>query len=146
MSLEENKAIIRKMMEAVNERNLDLIDELIAPEYVDHTNHLRGREEVNKFLTTHFKGLDIHFAIEDMVAEEDKVWVYLTFTGTHVGDFHGFPPTGKNLTEKIVQMYRIVNDMMVENLQVSNPLDLLMQPGAVEYTEKGKKLFPENAK
>jgi len=89
-----------------------------------------------------FKGLDLHFSIEDMIAEGDKVCVRNTFTGIHVGDFMGFAPTGKKITETAVQMYRIVNGKVVKNLQVSNPLGLLIQLGAVEYTEKRKKLFP----
>ena len=142
MSLEENKDIIRKIVEAMNERNLDLLEEWVAPDYVDHTHNLRGPEEVKKFLTLCFKGLDLHFSIEDMIAEGDKVWVRNTFTGIHVSDFMGFAPTGKKITETAVQMYRIVNGKVVENLQVSNPLGLLIQLGAVKYTEKGKKLFP----
>jgi hypothetical protein len=42
MSLEENKAIIRKMVRAFNKKDLAVIDEFIAPDYVDHTNQLRG--------------------------------------------------------------------------------------------------------
>jgi len=41
VSLEENKDIIRKMIEAMNERNLDLLEEWVAPDYVDHTHNLR---------------------------------------------------------------------------------------------------------
>jgi C-1 hydroxylase len=140
MSLKKNKVIIRKMVEAMNERDLDLLDEFIAHDYVDHTHNLRGPEELKKFLTVLYKGLDLHFSIEDMIAEGEKVWVRMSFIGMHVGDFMGFVPTYKKATETAIQMYRIVNGKIVENWQVSNPLDLLIQLGAVEYTEKGKKL------
>ena len=46
MSLEKNKAIVYKMFEAFNKRNLASLDELIAHDYVDHTNNLRGLEDV----------------------------------------------------------------------------------------------------
>ena len=42
MSLEENKAIVRRFIEAYNKQNIDSIDEFVAPNYVDHTNQIRG--------------------------------------------------------------------------------------------------------
>ena len=48
MSIEENKAIVRKFTEAVNERNLDSLGELIKLNYIDHTHHLQGLEECKK--------------------------------------------------------------------------------------------------
>ncbi len=84
MSLEENKAIIRKGIEAVNERNLALLDELMASDFFDHTLQTRGLEGAKQFYALFFKGFpDFHMAIEDIVAEGDKVWVRLKSTGTH---------------------------------------------------------------
>jgi len=146
MSLEKNKDIVRKMYEAVNKRKLDLLGEFIAPDYIDHTEHLRSLEEVKKFLSTLIKSLDFQITIEDIIAEGDKVWVRYTLTGTHIGDFFGLAPTGKKFTESVVYIFRIVNFKIVESLQVSNPLDLLMQIGALEYTEKRNKLLPKEVK
>jgi len=145
VSLEENKAIVRKVVETLNKRDLALLDEFVAPDFVDHAHRTRGLEEYKQYVTMVRKGFpDYNETIEDIIAEGDKVWVRNTFTGTHVGDFMGFAPTGKKITETAVQMYCIVNGKVVENLQVSNPLGLLIQLGAVEYTEKGKKLFPQD--
>lgn len=55
MSLEENKAIVRSFFEAVNRRNLAVVDELIAPDYVDHTLQRRGLEDLKQFLKFLFK-------------------------------------------------------------------------------------------
>lgn len=140
MSLEENKALVRKMVEVVNERNLNAVDAFAAPDYIDHTHNLRGPEEVKKFFTMLFKGLDFHVTLEDMIAEGDKVWVRLTFMGTHVGDFRGVAPTGEKFAESAVQIIRIANGKVTEVLQVSNELDLLMRLGLIEYTDKAKKL------
>jgi len=46
MSLEKNKALIRKMVEEVNKRNLAVLDEFVASDFVDHTSQVRGRENV----------------------------------------------------------------------------------------------------
>jgi C-1 hydroxylase len=48
MSLEENKAIVRRFIEAYNKRNLDLLDDLVAPDYVDHTNKIQGLESLKQ--------------------------------------------------------------------------------------------------
>jgi len=84
MSLEEkNKAVIRKMVEELNKQNLTVIDEFTALDYVDHTNQLRGRENVKRFYTMVFKDFpDFHSTVEDIIAEGDKVWARYETTGT----------------------------------------------------------------
>ena len=54
MSLEENKAIVRRFIEAYNKRNLDLLDDFIAPDYFDHT-HQVGREGAKQLFNMGFK-------------------------------------------------------------------------------------------
>ena len=55
MSLEENKALVRRWIEAYNQRNLDLFDEFIAPDYVDHTNKV-DKEGLRQLFTMGFTG------------------------------------------------------------------------------------------
>ncbi len=55
MSLEENKAVVRRLFEAENERNLALLEELVAPDYFHSTLQLRGREEYKQFETMLWK-------------------------------------------------------------------------------------------
>jgi C-1 hydroxylase len=146
MSLEENKAIVRRMIEAYNKHDLDWFDEFIAPDYFDHTNQL-GPEGVKQLFSMGFKGFpDWHEAIEDIIAEGDKVWVRLTYTGTQTGEYLGLAPTGNKITAPAVAIYRIANGRLVEGWFITDGLDLLKQIGAVEYTEEGKRLFPEDAK
>ena len=107
MSLEKNKAIIRKANEALNKKDLTIIDEFIAPDYVDHTNQIRGREKVKQFYTKTFKDFpDFHRTIEDIIAEGDKVWVRYRFTGT--------ASSGKKIELTTVSILRIVNGKAVE--------------------------------
>ena len=140
--LEENKTVVRKLLEAVNSRNLDLLEEFISEDNVDRTHNLRGLEEIKKFLTMLFKGLDFHATLEDITAEGDKVWARFTFNGTHIGDFRGIIPTGEKFMEPAVQIFRVVNGKVSEVLQVSDELDLSLRLGLVEYTDKAKKLVP----
>jgi predicted ester cyclase len=132
------------MLEALNERNLALLDELIAPDYVDHTYQLRGGEDVKRFLSMLVKGFpDFHEIIEDIIAEGDKVWVLLKETGTHTGEFRGLAPTGKKFTFMSVHIQRIVDGKIMESWAFSDELSFYKQLGVIEYTEKAKKLFPE---
>ena len=82
--------------------------------------------------------------VEDIIAEGDKVWVRLNYTGTHKGAFMGLPPTGKKINSKAVDIYRIENGKLAEYWNVTDNLNIFKQIGAVEITEKGKHLFPES--
>ena len=134
VSLEENKAIVRKVIEAaINQQNLDLLDDLSAPDYVDHTHQL-SPESVKHFMNMIFKAFpDWHETIEDIIAEGDKVWVHAEATGTHTGEYRGIAPTGKKITSKGVNIYRIVNGKFVEGWSVEDSMDFLMQLGVIEY-------------
>jgi len=107
MSLEKNKSLVRKANEAINKRDLTVLDEFMAPDYVDHTNQLRGQESVKQFYTMAFKDFpDFHRTIEDIIAGGDKVWVRNRITGT--------ASTGKKIELASVNIFRIVNGKVVE--------------------------------
>jgi C-1 hydroxylase len=149
MSLEENKAIVRRFVEAYNKQNLDLSDDLLAPDYVDPDYpQLQGLEGLKQMMNMFFKAFpDFHETVEDIIAEGDKVWVLLTYTGTHTGEWLGLAPTGKKIRCRAIDIYRIVNGKIAWGRRVPTPdLAFFKQLGVVEYTEKGKKLFPEDVK
>ena len=87
MSLEENKKIVRRGIEAVNEHNLALLDELMASGFVDHTLQIGGLAGAKQFYNVFFKGFpDFHMAIEDIVAVGKKnspLCVPVDFKRTH---------------------------------------------------------------
>lgn len=149
MSVGENKAIVRKFIEAYNNRNLDIFEELVAPDYIDHSHQLQNREDFKQLFTAAFNGFpDWHETIEEIIAEEDMVWVRVTATGTHTGawNFLGvqLSPTGKKVTMPMVFIWRIANGKLVEGKGVDDSVDFFKQLGIIEYTEKGKELFPED--
>ena len=143
MSLEENKKIVRKSIEVINTKDLSSIEQMVAPDFVDHTRKMQGSEGLKQFLSMIYKSFpDFHLTIEDIIAEEDKVWVRLTITATHTGEFFGLAPTGKKFTEPSVWIYRIANSKIIEGWDVHDELDFYKKIDAIENTEKGKKLFP----
>ena len=144
MSLEKNKAIIRKAIEALNKKNLDALDELIAPDYVDHSLQVKSLEEFKQNRIKVFKSFpDWHMTIEDLIAEGDKVWAHFKFTGIHTGEYLGIAPTGKKMKAEMVDIFCMVDGKAAEVWEVADLLDFLKQLGVIEYTEKAKKIFPE---
>jgi steroid delta-isomerase-like uncharacterized protein len=148
MSVEENKAIMRRFIEAYNNRNLEIFEELVAADFIDHTHQQTGREKFKKLFTMAFEGFpDWYEEIEDMVAEGEKVWVRVKATGTHTGDWTLFgvplPASGNKITMRMVFFFRIVDGKLVETGELDDQLDFFNKLGFIEYTEKGKKLFPE---
>jgi len=151
MSLEENKAIVRKMIEAENKHNPALLDEFIDSDFVDEPNtpiELKGLDSYKKFEAAFIKGFpDFNEKIMDISAEEDKVWVWLSVTGTHTGEWDLFgiplPPTGKKVTFSAVNVWRIADGKVVERKSLRDMLDFFHKLSLIELTEKGKKLFPE---
>jgi len=92
MSVEENKALVRRLFEAFNTRNWDVLDELMVPDYVDHNPHITGqkpgREGYREALISGTNTFpDFQLAIEDVIAEGDKVVVRSTASGTHRGEY-----------------------------------------------------------
>ena len=145
MSLEENKSIVRRLYEAVNMQDLSSLEDFISTDYIDHTRKIRGLEAFKQLGIMLFNAFsDFHVTIGDIIAEGDKVWVYTTITATHNGEYLGLAPTGSKFTQASVDIFRIVDGKIAEGWNIQNELDFLKQLGLIEYTEKGKKLFPED--
>ena len=145
MSVEENKAIVRRFMEAYNNRNMDIFEELVAPDYYDHVFEQQGRENLKNLFTMAFEGFpDWYENIEDIIAEGDKVWLRVKATGTHTGAWNLFgailPPTGEKVILNMVFIWRLENGQLVEGWEVDSDLGFLKQLGVIEFTEKGKLL------
>ena len=121
LSLEKNKALIRKSIEEINKRNLAVVDEFIAPDYIDHTNPLRSLEDIKQFYTKAFNDFpDLQRTIEDIIAEGDKVWVRYKITATD--------STGKKNELQMVTIYRIVNGKIIESWSVPQTISEEKKP------------------
>jgi C-1 hydroxylase len=143
---EENKAIVRKFIAGYNNRNMDVFEELVDPDYFDHLFQQRGRDTFKKMFTMAFEGFpDWYEAIQDIIAEGDKVWVWIKATGTHTNHWNLFgvsvPPTGNKVEMNMVFIWRLENGKLVEGWEVDDNLEILKQMGVVEYTEAGKEFM-----
>jgi steroid delta-isomerase-like uncharacterized protein len=136
-SAEESKATVRRFWDVWEEGNIDLVDELLAPDYVNHTpaspDQPTGPEGV-KGLVSMFRSAmpDLRVVIEDMIAGEDgKVAVRYTLEGTHEGELFGVPPTGKRLSIKSISVERVSEGKIREHWRVTDSLDMMQQLGVV---------------
>jgi steroid delta-isomerase-like uncharacterized protein len=132
---EHNKTVVRRFYEGLNTRNLAVIDELIAPDFVDHSappGHLPGPQGMHQTVTMFLSAFpDLHWTIEDAVAEGNKVVLRLTARGTHRGAFQGIPPTGKQVTVTGLIISRLADGKIAEEWANRDVLGLLQQLGVV---------------
>ena len=136
MSTEENKAIeLRFFEEVVNKGNLAVLDELLAPDFVDHSappGIAADREGYKQFFAmAHSAFPDFHSTLEDMFAEGDKVVQRFTASGTHKGEWMGIVPTGKQMTISGIAIHRITGGKIVEDWTNMDMLGALQQLGVV---------------
>ena len=128
---EANKALVRRMFdEAWNERNLDVLDKICAPDYYGTGPYgdERGPEGVKRGVTSRVAAFpDLRATIEDMIAEGDKVACRITFRGTHEGEFRDVAPTGKAVTWTGIWIYRVAGGKLVERWHNWDLLGLLGQ-------------------
>ncbi len=142
MSVEKNKAIIRRWIEeGWNQGKADLADELYAAEFsaldIDEPDkNLRGPEDIKayvRYLRSAFP--DIHFTIDHLFGEDDKIVGAFTIRGTHRGDFAGVAPTGKKVLFQAVDIWRLRDGKIVERcIARIDRLDLMEQLGAIAIT------------
>jgi steroid delta-isomerase-like uncharacterized protein len=141
VSAEENKALIREIIEEVwNKGDLAAVDRYFAPDYVDHTpfpGQGPGPEGYRQVVTAIRDAFpDLHLTLEDILGEGDKVAFRYTMGGTHQGDFMGIPPTGNPFSVGGMIIARIAEGKAVERWANLNTLSLMQQLGAMPSSEE----------
>ncbi len=115
------------------------IDKSYATDVVYHGGggeEIRGIKDYKQSTSESYNASpDLHFTIDDMVVEGDKVVVRYTMTGTIKGEFMGISPTNKKVTIWGINIYRIVGGKFVEGWERSDTLGLMQQLG-IEPTPK----------
>ena len=141
MSAEEGKAIVRRFWSVWEEGNIDLVDELLAPDYTNHTpaspDQPTGPEGVKGVVAMFRSAMpDLKVIVEDMIAEGDKVAVRYTLEGTHEGELFGVPPTGQRLSIKSISVERVSAGKVREHWRVTDSLDMMQQLGVIPVPEQ----------
>jgi steroid delta-isomerase-like uncharacterized protein len=133
---ERNKAVVRRFIEEVqNKKNMDVFDELNAPDFVNlsappgmPTDREGGKMFLGGFLSAF---PDSRVMIDDMIAEGDRVATKKTFTGTHTGDFGDIPATGNRVTIQYVDILRLRDGKIIEHWLSMDQLSFRQQLGAL---------------
>ena len=137
MTSEENMAILRSIIQAFNDRDLNVVPTLVTSGFVRHDlasafMDVKGREEVGDFLQMLLTALpDIHVTIEDIFATEKRGAMGLTVSGTHQGEFQGIAPTGKKVTFSSFNLYRFEEEKIAEFWQLIDVANFLRQIGGL---------------
>jgi predicted ester cyclase len=125
MSAEENKALVRREQEELwnHTGDLDAAEELFAPEQAE-----AARQEAADFR----RGFpDVVSTIEDLIAEGDRVAARWSARATHLGEYVGVPPTGKEVEFTGISVYRIEGGRIAESWTEEDELGLMRKIGAV---------------
>jgi steroid delta-isomerase-like uncharacterized protein len=139
MSIEANKAIVRRWYDEFwNAEKLDVLAELLHPDYVFGEGYgagapsVEGIKEANLFW--HRVLPDLHFTIEDMIAEGETVVVRWTARGTHQGDWEmelgTIPASGQATTTPGTSSYYLRDGKIIRDENHIDFVSLLKQMGA----------------
>lgn len=135
-----NEAEIRDLVErftteAWNGGNLDLIDELFAPDYVGHDaprpEPVWGPQGMKDFLRMYHRAFsDAEIVLDDVIIAGDKVVTRWTGRGTHDGDLMGISPTGTHVVFTGIRIFRVANGRIAEGWVVWDTFGLMRQLGS----------------
>jgi len=132
----DNKALIHRLYdEVINGGDVGLLDELVAADFVEHEEFPGlpgGREGMKQFfamMRTAFP--DFRMAVDDVIAEGDKVVARATMSGTHKGEFMGMEPTGKQFRVSAIDVIRFASGKAAEHWGVTDTAGMMEQLGAI---------------
>lgn len=137
-TIEENKELVRRLLvEAFGRGDLDVLDELLAEDFVGHAPAEPGhgaetqdRDRVAEEIERAHEGLaDLRFTVDEIIAEGNLVAVRSTVTGRHEEEFMGAPPTGEEVQFRAMNFLRIEDGKVVEDWAFWDALGLMGQLG-----------------
>ena len=141
--IEDNKQFMRRFVEeAINQKNLDALNELVAEDFVEHIpfpGQCPGREGLRQVLSAFISAFpDIRWTLEEQIAEGEKVVSRFTMTGTHRGEFLGIPPTGKSVNIWGVVIDVVRSGKFSESRIIMDTLGLMQQLGTIPISNEGE--------
>ena len=136
MPANDNKALVRRFYQEIDDGNLEAVDDLVAEDYLDHSpppfpGIAPGREGLKQAFRIFWDATPGRHDIEDQVAEGDKVVTRLTAHGVHQRDLPGIPATGRQVTMTATVIYRIDNGKIAEKWSDKDVLGFLQQLGVL---------------
>jgi steroid delta-isomerase-like uncharacterized protein len=136
MSTGANTAQLQRLTEEVLTRhNLAALDEIFHADYVEDEpppGMGPGRDGLRQWLASWIAAFpDVRWAVEEQIADEDRVWSRSIWQGTHQGPFLGIPPTGKNVTVAAWTIDRFTDGKIAESRIIMDTLGMMQQLGVI---------------
>ena len=130
---EEDKTIVRRFLtETQNDKNLTIIDDLVADDFVGHTAEVKGPEQLMKVVGYNLDVFpDLKVTIEDQIPERDMVVTRYTAKGMQHGMYRGVLPTGEPVSYTVIIIQRVIDGKIVEGWRVVDLLGIVHQIGAI---------------
>ena len=143
MAIEQNKAVIRRVIEeGLNQKNADVLDELYADDFVNHDappGFPNDREGLKQIFTAFGNAFpDLRVSIDDLVGEGEKVVLRCTVRGTHKGQLMDMEPTGNKVEFPFIGIVRFANGKGVERWGVTDTMSMMQQLGVIPTPEQSK--------
>lgn len=137
MSVETQRDVINRIVdEAYNHGNFAVLNEAIAPDFTSELlpEDMPGGPDIFKRMITGFRVAfpDLHFTVDDQIAEPGKVVNRWTMTGTHSGPFLGLAPSGRPVTLHGISIWYLRDHAVTDFWVVMDELSLRQQLGATE--------------
>lgn len=128
----ELRKLVERYLAAYTTGDVSGLDEIIAPDFIDHTfPYFCGREGVAAGIHHVHEGLsDVSIKLEFCVCEAESVAFLVTASGTHTGEFVGKPPTGNRIVWKLADFVRVRDGKFAELWNVADNVALLLGAGA----------------
>jgi steroid delta-isomerase-like uncharacterized protein len=128
------KAILNRIYEeAFSQGRVEVADEIIAPDAVDHEMQGARGPAVLKEAVAMFRGAfpDLKMTMDDAIVEGNQIAARFTMTGTHKGEFAGVPATGKSVKIGGIDIVRFEGDKAVEHWGYTDQMGLMQQLGVM---------------
>jgi steroid delta-isomerase-like uncharacterized protein len=143
---EENKALARRFLEAQAKGDMETLDELMAPDFVDRSllpGQKSGREDYKRSLADMLSVYpNTGFRVEDQIAEGDMVASRFTGTSVHRGKFLGADPTGEETSYSGIHIHRIDGGKIAEEWSEADNLEVV-QPALEQELRRRKRIEQE---
>lgn len=133
MSVADNKAVVRRFIDAWNNGDLTAMKACWSPDMVHYSRGERlSRDTVAAAMGGMMKAFPgLYLEVHHMVGEGDKVASLLTLHATHTGEFMGVPPTGREITVTMMGLIRVQDGLVIEHWGAADGLALLQQLGLI---------------
>lgn len=115
--------------EVLNGKHLDVLDDLAAPDFVEHgTPPIVGIDGFRGFLESLARGLpDVQLTVHDWIVDNDRVVARCLVSGTHRGELFGYRATDKPISWTAIHIWRVHDGRLAERWSEVNMLAIIDQ-------------------